>query len=138
MSRRQPQSLADYLTLAISPALIMALVGSLVFFLLEVFYRGQFEARLNFIFALFVMATVLVARISMRESIEYATLFAIPLALVTVAAIFRFVEFTGPMAGVGWLINLALIGLIWWSAHKLTWDCTLVDDSQDAAGEGLL
>ena len=27
--------------------------------------------------------------------------------------------------------------LIWWSAHKLTWDCTVIDDSQDASGQGL-
>jgi len=31
-----------------------------------------------------------------------------------------------------------LIGLIWWSAHKLTIDCTLIDESQDSSGEGLL
>ena len=34
-------SLADYMVIALSPALIMTLVGSLVFFLIEVFYRGQ-------------------------------------------------------------------------------------------------
>ena len=28
--------------------------------------------------------------------------------------------------------------LVWWAAHKLTWDCTLIDDTQDASGQGLL
>jgi len=31
-----------------------------------------------------------------------------------------------------------LLGLVWWSAHKLTWDCTLIDDNEDASGEGLM
>ena len=34
-------TVADYLAVAVSPALIMVLVGSLCFFLIEVFYRGQ-------------------------------------------------------------------------------------------------
>ncbi len=33
---------------------------------------------------------------------------------------------------------MALLGLTWWLANKLTWDCTVIDDSQDASGEGLL
>jgi hypothetical protein len=28
--------------------------------------------------------------------------------------------------------------IIWWSAHRLTWDCTLIDDDVDASGAGLL
>ncbi len=80
MATRQKQTLMDYMVIGISPALIMALVGSLLFFLLTVFYHGQYDGRLMFIFAMFVMAIVLIARISMEEGIEYATLFAIPLA----------------------------------------------------------
>ena len=38
---------ADYVAIAVSPALIMALVGSLVFFLIEVLYVGDYHARLN-------------------------------------------------------------------------------------------
>ena len=36
------------------------------------------------------------------------------------------------------LINCGLIGLVWWSADKLTWDCTLIDESEEDSGEGLL
>ena len=53
--RHLHKTLVDYLVIAISPALIMTLVGSLVFFLLEVFYRGNFQGRLEYIFALFVI-----------------------------------------------------------------------------------
>ena len=41
-------------------------------------------------------------------------------------------------ASLGFFINLGLIGLIWWSANKLTWDCTLIDEDEEDSGEGLL
>ncbi len=138
MDNRPRKTLTDYMVIGISPALIMAMVGSLLFYLLTVFYQGQYGGRLNFIFAMFVMAIVLIARISMEEGIEYATLFAVPLAIVTMVAMVRFVQIQGPLANYSILINFGLIALIWWSAHKLTWDCTLIDDSEDASGEGLL
>jgi hypothetical protein len=123
---------------ALSPVLIMTLVGSLVYFLLGVFYQGQFETRLHFIMAMFVMAAVLIARISIEEGREYSMLFAFPLAGATIAATFRFVQFQGPLAGLSPLISVGLIALIWWSADRLTWDCTVIDESQDASGQGLL
>ena len=33
---------------------------------------------------------------------------------------------------------MILLGIVWWSAHKLTWDCTLIDEDEDASGSGLL
>lgn len=35
-------------------------------------------------------------------------------------------------------INCGLIALVWWSADKLTWDCTLIDEQEEDSGEGLL
>lgn len=136
---RLDKTLADYVAIAISPVLIMTLVGSLVFFLLEVFYQGDCPHRLQFILAMFVMATVLIGRISIEAGSERAALFALPLAVVTAIAIFRFVTFSGgPLASFNWAVNLGLMGLIWWCAHKLTWDCTLIDETEDASGEGIL
>ena len=43
------QTLADYLAIAVSPLLIMALVGSLVFFLVEILYEGIFRGSLEWI-----------------------------------------------------------------------------------------
>ena len=137
MSKPRP-TLADYVVIAASPVLIMTLVGSLVFFLLGVFYQGQYETRLHVIMALFVMAAVLVARISIEEGREHAALFAIPLGVVTILALCRFVQFQGNLAPFSPLINIALIGLIWFSADRLTWDCTVIDESRDLSGEGLL
>lgn len=128
----------DYMVVGISPVLIMAMVGSLLFYLLTVFYHGQYEFRLAFIFAMFVMAIVLIARISMEEGIEYAALFAVPLAIVTLLALMRFVHIQGRLAPYSTMINAGLMALVWWSAHRLTWDCTLIDENQDSSGEGLL
>jgi hypothetical protein len=126
---------ADYVAIAVSPALIMALVGSLVFFLIEVLYVGSYTARLNYVFALFVFATVLIARIAIEFGSERAAMFSLPLGILVYLALMRFVQHPGPLS---WLINLVLLAVVWWCAHKLTWDCTLIDDNDDASGEGLL
>ena len=138
MARRVPETLADYLVIAISPALIMLLVGSLMFFLVEVFYQGQYQLRLLWVMAMFVMAIVCIARISMEEGNGYAAIYALPLAVVVGLALVTFVQVQGPLAAISPLINWGLMALVWWSSHKLTWDCTLIDDTQDASGAGLL
>ena len=139
MARRLKKTLLDYLVIAISPALITMMVGSLVLFLIQVFYQGNYQGRLQYIFALFVMAAVLIARISIESGRERALLFAIPLGIVTLLAINRFVQFQGGMLqSLTFFINLGLIAIVWWSSDKLTWDCTLIDEDQEDSGEGLL
>ncbi len=135
MAQRLRMTNADYLAIAISPALIMLLVGSLVFFLIEVAYAGEYQARLSYVFGLFVFATVLVARIAIESGGERAALYSVPLGLATFVVLLRFVEFSSPLSP---LFNLLLIAIVWWCAHKLTWDCTMIDDSVDASGEGLM
>jgi hypothetical protein len=131
--------MADYVVIAISPALIMALVGSLVFFLLRVFYQGDFQVRLHWVMACFVFAAVLIGRISIVEGLERAMMFGAALAIVIGIAANRFMEFHGGwIEHFSWAINWSLIALVWWCAHRLIWDCTLIDDSQDSSGEGLL
>ena len=138
MAKRLQKTLLDYLVIAISPAIIIALVDSLVLFLVEVFYRGGYEGRLEYVLTLFVIGAVLIGRISIEEGRERAVLFAIPLGIVTLLAIGRFVEFQGALAPFSFPINLGLIVLVWWSADKLTWDCTLIDEQEEDSGAGLL
>jgi hypothetical protein len=139
MARRLKKTLFDYLVIAISPALITMMVGSLVLFLIQVFYQGNFQGRLQYIFALFVMAAVLIARISIEAGRERAVLFAIPLGIVTLLAINKYVQFQGGMLqSLTFFINCGLIAIVWWSSDKLTWDCTLIDEDQEDSGEGLL
>lgn len=139
MATRYNKTLADYLVIAVSPALIMTLVGSLVFFLLQLFYQGNYLWRLHYILSLFIFAAVLIGRISIEEGRERAALFALPLAAATLIAIFRFVQFQGSLLGpFNFVINFGLIALIWWCADRLTWDCTMIDEAESSSGEGLL
>src|SRR5262249_39240705 len=141
MSTTREQTLADYLAIAICPALIMAMVGSLVFFLLEVLYAGEYQARLKWILFFFVFGAVLIARISMRGEIaDRASLYGIVLGFLVWLGMLIYVEYPpgSPAASFGWAINLLLIAITWWCAHRLTWDCTFIDESVDASGAGLL
>ena len=138
MSRRTPETLVDWLVVGIAPFLIMLLVGSLVFYLAEVFYLGEYQLRLLFVLGLFVMAIVCIARISMEEGAAYASLYAVPLAGVVGLALATFVEVRGPLAALGPALNCILMAIVWWSAHKLTWDCTLIEGGRDFTGQGLM
>jgi hypothetical protein len=139
MARRLQQTLADYVVIAISPALIMLLVGSLMFFLLRVFYQGDFQERLHWVMTCFVFAAVLIARISIEQGFERAAPFGAALAILVGIAANRFMEYHGSwIDSYSWIINFTVIGIVWWCVHKLTWDCTVIDDAEDASGEGLM
>ncbi len=133
---RLEKSLADYVVIAISPVLIMAVAGSLAFFLLELAYSGQYAAgqyaeRTRWILGWFVFASVLVSRVAIEQGTERAMALGGGLAVATGLACFR-------LAPDGALAALAILAVIWWSIHRLTFDCTLIDDSEDATGVGLL
>lgn len=131
MSRsRLEKSFADYMVIAISPVLIMLLVGSLVFFLLEVAYSGEFESRFRWILFWFVIASVLIARIAIEMGSEHARLYGLALGAATALVVVRFADAV--------FLGLLLLAAVWWCANKLTRDCTLINDSEDASGEGLL
>ncbi|MEX0938060.1 MAG: DUF4129 domain-containing protein [Pirellulales bacterium] len=140
MNRTSPPrpDLADYVAIALCPVLIMILVGSLAFFLIEVFYQGDYGARLLYIMGLFVIGAVLIDRIAIEDGSAKAVVFALALGGVMLLACNRFVTFEGSMRSLSWLINAMLLGIIWVCIHKLVWDCTMIDESQDAVGEGLL
>ncbi len=131
ISPRQPErTLADYLGMAIGPILIMILVGSLVFFLLEVAYRGESGGMIRWTLFWFVLGAVLVSRISIEDDSNKGAVYGVVLAAAT-----------GAMVGiqVDWVIGCwVLLGLAWWFAMKLTWDCTVLEDDEDSSGEGLL
>jgi hypothetical protein len=130
IAKKRQKTATDYLVIGLSPLLIMALVGSLCFFLIEVFYQGPMGGSARWVMFWFVIAIVLVSRIAIEESPEYAALYGLALA----AAVWIYLVRLSP----SYLLNLVLLGLVWFCAHKLVWDCTLIDDDQDSSGEGLL
>src|SRR5262249_14628493 len=105
---QKEKTLADYVAIAISPALIMALVGSLVFFLVEVLYVGEYQARLQWILFFFVFGAVLIARISMESGIaERASIYGLILGSLVWLALFLYIEYPrqSKLAAFGWAIN---------------------------------
>src|SRR5260370_13906357 len=131
---------ADFVVIALSPVVLMALVGSLVFFLVGVLFVGQYQGNLRWILFFYVFGAVLVARISIELDGARASMYGLILGGATFLGMLRYVEYPPgtAVAEFGWAINLGLIGIIWWSTHRLTWDCTMIDDTQDASGAGLL
>ncbi len=131
MTPRKPQqTVADYMVVALSPALIMALVGSICFFLIEVFYQGPAGGSARWVMFWFVVAIVLVARIAIEKSSEHAGVYGLALA----AAVWLYLVRMTPR----YVFGIVLLGIVWFCAHKLVWDCTLIDDDEDASGRGLL
>jgi hypothetical protein len=124
------KTVADYMVIALSPVLIMALVGSLCFFLVEVFYRGQMIRGVCWVMFWFIIGIVLVSRIAIEKSTEHAIIYGLGLAVATWLYMMR----TQP----SYLLGILLLALVWFCAHKLVWDCTLIDEDQDSSGQGLL
>lgn len=130
MAKLKPTSF-DYLVMALNPALVMVLVGSLVYFLIEVSYEGEFQTRLCFIMSCFVLATVGITRIAIELDAARASMYGLVLSGAMLFVAPRFAAVPIPLL-------ILLLAVIWYSAHRLTWDCTLIDEDQDASGEGLL
>src|ERR1039458_2746625 len=124
------KTLADYLVISISPVLIMLLVGSLSFFLIEVFFRGPAIGSVRWVMFWFVMAIVLVSRIGIEQGTGPAVVYGLALAVATWLYLIRIHP--------AFILGMILLGIVWWCAHKLTWDCNLIDEDEDASGGGLL
>jgi hypothetical protein len=138
---RPDQTLADYVGIALGPALVMTLVGSLVFFLLEICYAGAYVERMRWILSWFVFGIVLVCRIAMLPHIsDRSWLYGIFIAGGTWLGLQGFVEYPDGslIRELSPVINIGLIVIVWWSAGKLVRDCTNVDEDTDMSGEGLL
>lgn len=110
--------LFDLVLEVINPALVMGLIGSLTYFLLDVGYRGRYDDQLRWTLFFFVFAIVLVARISFKMGSDKAATYGLLLGGVTFMATMRFVE------GVGVIFNLVMILAIAASAYLLVKDTT--------------
>lgn len=124
------KTLADYLVIAISPVLIMVLVHSLCFFLVQVFYRGEAAGGVRWVLFWFVLAVVLIARIGIEQGDGHAMAYGLALAGATWLYLAKIQTNV--------LFGAVLLGVVWFAAHKLTCNCTLIDDEADASGQGLL
>lgn len=127
---RPTKTLADYMVMAFSPVLIIAMVQSVCFFLVEVFYRGAAAGGVRWVLFWFVLAVVLIARIGIEQGDWQAMLYGVVLAFVT----WLYIAMSQPNL----IFGAALLGILWFTAHMITCNCTLIDDDDDASGQGLL
>ncbi|MEY4568200.1 MAG: hypothetical protein RLY14_3170, partial [Planctomycetota bacterium] len=135
---RQPSVVADFLAAAFAPALVMGMIYCLISFLILVFYRDGFQVRVNYLFALYIFASVLIARIAIDSGRAHALGYTIALGASTLFVISRFVVFQGPLASLSPLINAGLLALVGFLADRIVFDCTLIESDRDTSGEGLL
>jgi hypothetical protein len=124
------KTLADHLVVSISPVLIMLLVGSLCFFLIDVLFRHADTGGVRWVMFWFVLAIVLVARIGIEQTKQHAFVYGAGLAVAT--SFYLIVMYPA------FLLGILVLAIVWWCAHKLTWDCTVIEDDDDASGSGLL
>ncbi len=130
MARKRPQAtLVDRLVGAIEPALIMVMVSGLMLFLLDVWYQGPVPERMRWILFWFVFGIVLITRVSMEIGGQQAKGYGLLLGGAVGLVVMSFGGF--------WPFIFLVMGIVWWATHKLTYDCTLLDEDQDA-GVGLL
>jgi hypothetical protein len=80
---REAPSIGDIAVIALSPVFVACLVGSLVFFLLDVFYQGENEGGIRWMMFWYVVAIVAVARISVDRGLIIANVYGLALAVTT-------------------------------------------------------
>jgi hypothetical protein len=137
--KRDGTPLIDLAAIVISPILIMMMLGSLVFFLIEVIHRGAYTSRLHYTFFFYTIGIVLVARITIEQGRAKSGIYAGGLGIACFIAMLQFVEYpSGIMSLIGPVVNIFLMILLWWVADLLTWDCTHFDDARKASGRGVL
>ena len=127
-------TLLDFITAALSPALIMGLIGALIFFLIDLCYAGQYSGQMQWVMFFYVFGVVLTARMSMLLSLGRSLIYAGILGAATLMALQTYVEFP-PLVPhqLHFVISVFLIVLCTWCAYMLVRDCTALEDRADAA-----
>ena len=113
---RETPSIEDLAVIALSPVFVASLVGSLVFFLLDVFYQGENEGGIRWMMFWYVIAIVAVARISVDRGLIIANVYGLALAVTT----WLYISYTHQ----GFMLGIVLLAFIWWCAHRLVTDCS--------------
>ncbi|PQO38111.1 DUF4129 domain-containing protein [Blastopirellula marina] len=121
----------DYAIIAVAPALIMVLVGSLMLFAVGLFYHGPHSFRLNWITCMFVLGIVSLARVHIEEGVARSATLGAAFSGAMLFAVWRLV----PDAML--LAVFILIG-VWWVSTRLVYDCTVLEQSIDASKKGLM
>ncbi|HBJ36246.1 MAG TPA: hypothetical protein DDZ51_16145, partial [Planctomycetaceae bacterium] len=138
LSKRHRLTISDYAVVALCPSLIVLLLSSLVYFVILCVYQGGYSSRLGYIWFMFILGTVNIARLSIEQSRAYATGYAAVLGIATFFVLSRFQTVSGAAAAIAPVVNFLVLAGVWFLADRITYDCTLIDDDDDASGQGLL
>ncbi|MEO1524960.1 MAG: DUF4129 domain-containing protein [Planctomycetota bacterium] len=122
--------LADFAAVAVAPVLIFVMISSLANFFVVLFYDGQFSDRLWYLISMYTMGSVALARIVIENDRSYSAGYAIALGAAMVLVLTRFV---GALP-----FSIGIVLLIGYLADRIVHDCTLIDYTVDASGEGLI
>lgn len=122
--------LADYAAVAIAPVLIFVMISSLANYFVMLFYEGGYGDRLWYLISMYTMGAVALARIVIENDRSYSAGYAIALGA---AMVFVMTRFAGHLP-----FAVGIVLLIGYLADRIVHDCTLIDYSVDASGEGLV
>lgn len=126
----RPKTAADYAAIAVAPLLILLMINSLANFLMLVLYHGNQPQRVAWTLFFFTMGTVGIARVAIEKDRASSLGYGGILGLVAFVAMLRFVD--SPIFSA---FMLAVIGYL---SDRIVHDCTLIDESVDASGQGLI
>ncbi len=130
MQKRSHPTAADYAVIAVSPFLIFLMITGLANFVVLLFYHGSFPARVNWNLFFYTMGAVAVSRVAIEQTRNYAYGYALALGIA------GFIGMSGMFGSA--LFTLAIILLISFLADRIVYDCTLIDESADSSGQGLI
>ncbi|KAA5539907.1 DUF4129 domain-containing protein [Roseiconus nitratireducens] len=125
----RPQA-ADYAAIGVAPVLIFLMISSLANFFVMIFYQGSYGDRVFYLILCYTMGAVSLARLVIEQDRAYTAGYAIGLGA---AALFVMSRFLGSP-----IFVLGLVLLIGYLADRIVHDCTLIDETVDASGEGLI
>lgn len=99
-------------------------------FLMMVIYAGDYTGRVNWTLLFYTMGVTAIARMTIEQGRGYSIGYTIALGLASLFVMNRF--FGGPISSA---VVLFLIGYL---ADRIVHDCTIIDESIDSSGQGLI
>ena len=121
---------ADYAAIAVAPVLIFVMISSLANFLMLTLYHGPYPDRVAWIVLMFTMGFVGIARIAIEQSRAHSLGYAVVLGIAGFISMSTFVG--SP------IFSAFILAVIAYLADRVVDDCTLIDDSVDSSGQGLV
>jgi hypothetical protein len=139
----------DWLTEAAIPLAIFGLLGCLLYYLIDLraAVGGQFAGMLRWVCFWFLLAAIGITRLRVKYGTAALALpYVFGLAATTGLVVWYFTFAEGAMAArfnewgaaFSLVFNFALVGLIWWTAYKVTRECTLTENVAASLDQGFL